>query len=248
MGTEEKKLQTNYFIDLRSIFKVILKKIWIVILSGLIAGACGFCYSSYGITPKYSSSILLYVNNNSLSLGGNHISISSSEILAAQNLAKTYMVIFNNNTTFKDVIEKANLPYTCNQLSHMVKASTVNDTEVLKITVTSKDAKEAAKIANCIGEVLPNRILEVVDGSSMEVVDYATVNPHKIYPSISKYTGVCFVLGILVSLIILTIVAVNDNTIRDEDYITQTYEYPILARIPDLMVESEKKYEYYYQK
>jgi hypothetical protein len=38
-----------------------------------------------------------------------------------------------------------------------------------------------------------------------------------------------------------------DNTVHDEEYILSTYNYPILAKIPDLASSgSDKKYGYYY--
>ena len=42
-----------------------------------------------------------------------------------------------------------------------------------------------------------------------------------------------------------TTIVCDDNTIHDEDYILNTYNYPILAKIPDLLETPTKRYGYY---
>jgi capsular polysaccharide biosynthesis protein len=190
---------------------------------------------------------MLYVNNSSFSLGNTNFSISSSEITAAQSLVKTYGVILNNRTTLERVIDKSNVDYNYKELSKMIETSQANDTEIMKVTVTAESPYEAAKIANCIAEVLPVRISEIIDGASMEVVDSAIPNLEKVEPSITKYTAVGLLLGVILSIIVLAILALMDDTIHDEDYILNNYECPILAKIPNLLSSEGKHYEYYYQ-
>lgn len=239
----------EYFtIDLFHILKSLWKRIWIIALSGILAATIGFLFSRFFITPTYSSTIMLYVNNSSFSLGNTSFSISSSEITAAQSLVNTYGEILNNRTTLERVIEKAQVPYNYKQLSAMITSAPSNDTEIMKVTVTTIDPYEAANIANCIAEVLPARISEIIDGASMEVVDSAIPNLDKVAPSITKYTAVALFLGILVSCIVLTIFAMLDDTIHDEEYILQTYSYPILAKIPNLLNTGTKQYAYYQTK
>ena len=245
----KKSIEKEYYtIDLKHIFKSIWKRAWLVVLSGLVAAGIGFSAASFLITPKYSSSVMLYVNNSSFSLGNTSFSISSSEITAAQSLVKTYAEILNNRTTLTRVIEKSGVDYSYSELSQMVKATTANDTEIMRVTVTTTDPYVATKIANCIAEVLPMRISEIIDGASMEVVDYAVPNLDKVEPSITTYTAVGLILGVLASVIILAIIAMLDDTIHDEDYVLNTYDYPILAKIPDLVNSGGKQYRYYYQK
>ncbi len=239
----------HFTIDILHILKFIIQRFWVLVVSGILAAAIGFGISAFLITPKYSSSIMLYVNNSSFSLGNTNFSISSSEITAAQSLVKTYGEILNNRTTLERVIEKADVSYDYKQLSDMISASPSNGTEIMRVEVTSTNPKEAAKIANCIAEILPIRISEIVDGASMEVVDSAIPNNEKISPSIARYTAVGLILGVLMACIILVILAIMDNTIHDEDYILKTYNYPILAKVPNLTANvGGKQYRYYSKK
>lgn len=247
MERQENNAKKYYTIDLLHIVRTLWRKIWVICLAVAIAGGIGFGLSAFIIKPTYSSTILLYVNNSSFSLGNTSFSISSSEITAAQSLVKTYGEILNNRTTLERVKDEADVDYSYEQLSKMIVSGSANDTEIMYVTVTATDPNEANAIANCIAEVLPVRIAEIIDGASMEVVDWSVTNDKKVAPSITQYTAIGMILGALLSTIVIVIIAMLDDRIHDEDYIIETYDYPILARIPNLVDTDNKHYGYYYQ-
>ena len=248
MDKKDNAAREYYTIDMVHIFKSLFRRLWVVIIAAMLSAVVAFSVAAFMITPKYSSSIMLYVNNSSFSLGNTNFSISSSEITAAQSLVKTYIVILESRTTIEQVASKSGTDYSYEDLLGMIDAQAVNETEVLKVTVTTDDPEEAKKIVNCIAEVLPNRISEIIEGSSMEVVDLGVVNKQKVSPSITKYTAIGFVLGTAVSVLMLVLLAVLDDTVHDEDYVLQNYDYPILAKVPDLLNSTSKSsYRYYYR-
>lgn len=247
MEKQEQNNREYYTIDVLHIVKTLWKRIWIIALCGLLAAAIGFSIAAFAIAPTYSSYIKLYVNNSSFSLGNTNFSISSSELTAAQSLVRTYGDILDSRSTLERVIEKAGVDYTWKQLSRMITYAPSNDTEIMRVTVTCEDPYEASKIANTIAEVLPVRISEIIDGASMEVVDSAIPDVEKVAPSITNYTAVGLVIGILLSVIVLIIVALMDDTIHDEEYVIRTYDYPILGKVPNLLNAGSKSYSYYSQ-
>ena len=178
---------------------------------------------------------MLYVNNSSFTVGDLGFSISSSEISAAQSLVKTYTVLLKNRTTLEKIIDETNVDYTWEELYEMIDAAPVNETEIMEVTVTATDPYEAEKLANGIARILPKRVSEIVEGSSMEVVDSAIAINKKVAPNITKFTAVGFVLGVVFSVALLVVLALLDNTIHDEEYVLNNYGYPILAKIPDLL-------------
>ena len=195
MEKTEKNVKDYYVIDLAYIAKVVLEKIWLVLIASMVLAVIGFCVSAFVIAPTYSSSVMLYVNNSSFTMGDLGFSISSSELTAAQSLAKTYTVLLKNRTTLERLIDETGVDYTWEDIYDMIESAPVNETEVMQVTVTCKDPYEAEKIANGIAVVLPQRVAEIVEGASMEVVDSAIADPEKVAPSISMYTAVGFVVG-----------------------------------------------------
>lgn len=246
MGKQEKHTRDYYYtIDVLHIVKSLVRRIWLIAIAGFISAVIGFCVAAFFVAPTYSSYVKLYVNNSSFSLGNTNFSISSSELTAAQELVRTYGDILDSRSTLERVIEKARAPYTWKELSKMIEYSPSNDTEIMRVTVTSQDPYEASRIANTIAEILPIRISEIIDGASMEIVDSAVPEPEKIAPSITKYTAIGLILGILFSAIAVATVALLDDTVHDEEYILRTYDYPILGRVPDLLGIGSKRYSYY---
>ncbi len=248
MERQETNNKEYYTIEVMHIVKSVWKRVWVIALCGFLAAAIGFSIAAFAIAPTYASHIKLYVNNSSFSLGNTNFSISSSELTAAQSLVRTYGDILDSRSTLVRVIEKAGVDYTWKELSGMIAYAPSNNTEIMRVTVTCEDPYEASKIANTIAEVLPVRISEIIDGASMEVVDSAIPDLDKVAPSITRYTAVGMLLGVLVSMIVLIVLALMDDTIHDEEYVLRTYDYPILGKVPNLLNSGNKSYGYYSQK
>lgn len=216
-------------IDLKRLFLVLWSRVWIILVVTVLFAAVAFSYAWFFITPTYSASAQLYVNNNYVDSPG----FSSSQLMAAQQLADTYMVILESRNVLDDVVEQTELGYTYSQIKSMVTADAVNETEVFKVTVTCANYKHAAVIANAIADVLPDKIAAVVEGSSVRVVDYAVENPNPVGPNYEIYCLLGAAIGFVLSAIVIIIADLMDTTINSEDYLNQVYsKLPLLAVIP----------------
>lgn len=240
MGKKTNKVEE---IDLLQLAKALWHWAWALILSMLVFGGAGFFYAYVLITPLYQSSALLYVNNSTLSVG--NTSVSLSDLTASQSLVETYSVILKTRLTLNEVISRANLNYTYEELYEMVSAESMNGTEVFRVNVLSPIPEEAEVIANTITEVLPEKISEIMDGSSVRTVDYAVVPTRKHSPSITRYTALGMMLGLVLSAGIVILLDLLNDQIRDENYLLETYQLPVLAVIPDLLSTKPDKKNYY---
>ena len=230
-------------IDLLRLVRALWHRAWAIVLAMLLCGAAAFSYTYFLVTPLYKSSALMYVNNSSITVGST--SVSLSDLTASQTLVDTYIVILKTRLTLNDVIEQAELNYTYEDLRDMISASPVDSTEIFEITVTSPYPAEAEKIANTIVKVLPEKISEIMDGSSVRTVDFAVRTTMKSSPSITKNVALGLIVGMILSCGIIVLLELLDEQIRDEEYLTQTYELPVLAAVPDLLKSGEaSKYGY----
>lgn len=159
-------------IDLGQIAEGLVRRLWVIVIAMVVCGSILFSYAAFMVTPLYEASVLMYVNNSSFSVGSTSFSISSSEISAAKSLVDTYLVILKTRLTLNDVISRGHLDCTYEELVKMIRAESVNDTEVFTVTVTSDDPQEAEHIVNTIAQVLPDKIAGIVEGSSVRIVDY----------------------------------------------------------------------------
>lgn len=233
-------------IDLLRLLAALQRKALMIALSVLALALAGFLLAFCVIPPKYQASALLYVNNSSFSVGST--SISLSDLSASQTLVDTYIAILMTRLTLNEVIERADLEYDYEDLEEMIEAEAVNHTEIFEITVTSKDPEEAKRIANTIVEVLPDKISQIVDGSSVRTVDFAVTPEKRSSPSRTIYTLVGALLGLLISGGIVIILELLDDQIHSEEDLLQNYDLPILAGVPDLLAaKSGKGYGSYYE-
>ena len=236
-------------IDLLKLAQALWVKIWVIIICAVIGAGVAFSFSFFLITPQYEATALLYVNNNSVDLGNTKLSITSGDLTAANGLIDTYTVILTSRSTLETVIANSQLPFSYSQLKEKVTAGSVNNTAIFKITATDKDPEMAAHIVNSILEVLPNRISTIVEGSSVEIVDYAVPPVKPSSPNIMKNTAIGALIGIVASCAIIILRFLMDSIIRDEEYLLETYkDIPVLTVIPDLSAEDSGGYYYGYRK
>ena len=235
-------------IDLLHLGQVLWKRIWILLLAAVLFAVIAYVGVTLAVKPTYQSSAMMYVNSSNISLGNTKVNITSSELSAAKSLVDVYAIILKSRTTLEQVIDEAGLPYNYTQLKKMVSAGSVNNTEVFQITATSTDAVEAQVIVSTITRILPERISEIIDGTSVSIVDYAVVEPNKVAPVSSRYAIIGAILGILLSGGIIIVIDLLDNTVRGEEYLLQKYDTPLLAVIPDLSGKGSDSSYYYYKK
>ena len=219
---------------------VLWRKVWAIILAAIVVGAISFGVTYNFITPKYQASVKVYVNNSTSKVETN--SITSADIIASKDLVDTYIVALKTRTTLNQVIKTAELNYTYEELMGMISAAAVNATEVFEITVTSEDPKEAALIANTIADIFPTRIAEIVENSSVRIVDYAIIDEEPVSPNYIKNIAIGAMAGAILAMVLIFLQFILDNKIHSEDYLIENYKYPILAVIPDLNTVSKQKY------
>lgn len=224
-------------IDLLQLAKALWHRAWLIAAVMLLTGALFCAGSVFLLTPRYEATAMLYVNNSSITVGST--SVSLSDLSAAQSLVDTYVVILQTRTTLEEVIERADLDYTYTELADMIEAEAVNSTEILAITVTSTDPEEAARIANTVAEVLPERISEIVEGSSVCIVDAAAAPTAKSAPNITRNTAVGLLIGAVLACLLILLPVLTDEKIRSEDDLRRTCDLPILAAVPNLQPAGE---------
>lgn len=248
---EEKTIQQNdeIEIDLQRLIGALVDKAWLIAIVAVVCAVAVLLGTIFFVTPQYQATAKFYVNNSALSsLSDAALSISSADISASRGLVKTYIVILNTRESLNDVIDYAGVDRTYGQLKGMISASSVDNTEIFQVVVTSPDPEEAEKIANAIAYILPNRIKDIIDGTSAKVVEAAVVPSGPSSPSYSKNAVVGFLVGLVAMAGIIVLRELMDITIRSEEDISRCCKHPVLAAVPDMEVSSKGGYYYGYGK
>lgn len=243
MKNEDNNYNEEFF-DLGKIFALLWKHIVLILTCGIIGAAALFLYARMFITPMYQANALLFTNSSTISIG--NYDVGTSTLGNESGYITTYIEIIRSRSNMELVKEQSGVSYSVSALRNMVTASTVTQTGLFRISVTSRSPEEARMLVNLIAAILPDKVAEIVNNSSIKVVDYAETPQSRVSPNYIQYAGIGLLLGIVLCAGVLLLIAYFDDEIHNEDYLLNAYHYPVLASIPDLTSKSSGKYGYYY--
>ena len=237
------KNQEQYFeISLMRLIGALWHRAWAILLAAVICGAAAFSATEFLITPLYQADVLLYVNNNRNEISSG--SVSQADLSASQSLAETYAEILDSRTVMSETVRLAGGDYSERQLRGMLSASVVNETELLRITVTGDDPQDVTRLANTAADVSEEVMENVVDACNVQIVDRAETPQQPSSPDIARNTALGILLGILLSAAVIILLEMTDNVIRSEKNVNAMFgEIPILGAIPRLNMKRTKENE-----
>lgn len=243
----QKMEEEELTIDLKVIFQALWKKAWLIALVGVVCGVLAFVGTHLFITPQYQSSFTAYVNNRA-DQADSVSTVSSGDISAAQSLVKTYSAVITSRTVLEEVSSMINCPYSYDELADMVGTESVDSTQLIRVSVTMPDPEMAQQVAKAISEVAAEYITEIVEGSSMRIVDDPVV-PKNIYsPSYSKNALLGVLLGFVLVAAIIVLKEMLDDKVKDSATLTSRYNLPLIGTIPDITAAEKIGDNYAYSK
>lgn len=218
-------------IDIGAIIRLLLSRAHIIILCALLSGFAAYAGVYFLVTPQYEASITMYVNNKTSTEGNS--TLTQSDLTASAHLVDTYSAILKNVSVLRDVIADAEVSLEVTELEKMISISSVNNTEVFEIAVTYQDPKAAARIVNSIAVIGPERISEIVEGSSVKIINLADIPSKIVSPSYRKAILLGLLFGGFISSCIIIFCSLMDTTVKSESDF-ELWKYPLLGTVPDL--------------
>ena len=228
-------------ISITRLLQAVWKRILWVIAAVVIAVAASAIITQFFITPQYQASCWLFVNNFSNATSQNEV--STAQLQASTQLANTYIQMLRSETVLGDVSSELGGAYTPEDLSEMISASVIDDTQILVVTVTNPNPEQAAQVANAVAQVAPASIQSFVEGSSVTVPQYATVPTQPSSPSMARNLLIAFVVGLIVGVGVALIAHFMDTRVTQHDNLQEMFDYPMLGIIPNL--DSDMTVGYY---
>ncbi len=228
-------------VNIKNMFTLLWKKIWVLVMAAVLGAAVLFSISNFLLTPMYEASVKMYVNNRS-DKAENAETITSADITAAQNLVDTYKVVLTSKPTIQAVIKKTKVEYSYDDLVKMISAEAINNTEIFSVTVSSPSAQESALIANAIAEIAPDKIMDVISGSSVKIIESAEIPEEYSSPNIKKNTAIGCIAGFLLACFGVLLLSVLRNGMTAEEKIQKDFESTsVLAAIPEMGTRRKRK-------
>lgn len=217
-------------IDLKVIFDVLRRNILPIILVTIIVAGMALVGSMFFLPKQYEAYATLIVNNEKKDSSP----VNSGEIIAAQSLADVYAIIIKSDTVLQKVIDDLKLNITYEELSKSISVSSVNNTQVIRISMRNTDKDFAKKVIADVIDVAPGIIKDKVDAGSVKRIDDARFenDGNPVSPSLSRNTMLGALAGLVLILVIVFLKEFLNNTFKTEDDVMRTLHIPLLGVIP----------------
>ena len=222
---------------LEDIFKA-LKKRWLLIVSVtlmfLIGGSVFVLF--FGPVPQYQSSTTVLVDYRASETEA----LTQNDINLSQKLVQTYTEIIKSLTILNPVIEEMDLSLTPNELLKKISVSQVNETEIIKISVTDEDPILARDIANTLAQIFSEEISHIMKVDSTSVLDEAVLPTTPLAQNKVTKIAIAGILGMMVSVGLVFLFEYLDRSIKTADETEALLGVPVLGVIPKSKAEGKK--------
>lgn len=201
------------------------KLIWILIAIVTIIVVGNIC-TLIARVPMYQS------NTTIVLVSEKKENYSQSDVLLNQNLVTTYSQIIKSRKVLSKVISNLDLTATVSELSDNITVSSVENTEIIKITVNNEYAVDAANISDEVAKVFAEEIKEIYNLENVSIVDKAEVATKAYNMNYVKDNIIYILAGLILSCTVIFIMYYFDTTIKSSEVVEEKLGLTVLGIVP----------------
>ncbi|WNF35322.1 Wzz/FepE/Etk N-terminal domain-containing protein [Bacillaceae bacterium IKA-2] len=209
-------------INLRELFMILKKRFWMIIFITLVATGAGY-----------------FQNNTQLDL----LYQSSSRIIVGANAEymKTLMVIMRDPVIMEKVGQKLELNRSPERLAGQISIDSIDNSQVLRITVIDTDPVIAADIANATVSVFKAEIGNIVDFNDVSYLSDAKVNQNPINSKDNRIIYITFIIGLMIGIGFVFLLHSLDDTVNSLREIEELVGVPVLGTVSKMTKKNINK-------
>lgn len=224
-------------LDIRDLLSYFGSKIVPFLFIVCLVVTAGCLYSVFVQKPEYTSKTSIILTGFS---SNTESSITQSDLTVNSKLVSTYQEIVKSRRVLSQVITNLRLTYTTKELARMISVGAVNDTEIIEISVTNVDAKQAYLIANEVAEVFSNEAKDLYNLSNVSILDYAEIESVPSNLNITKQVCIYVLVGFVLAFVILFVIYYFDTTLKSVHDVERKFDLTILGSVPDYTKKKKK--------
>ncbi len=224
-------------IDVKELFLVLLNKWHLILFSGLLCALIGLVCAMFIIPEKFESKTSIYIYNQQTE------NVTYTDLQTGSTLTKDYEVLVKGRTVLESAVEKLGLDLTYEEINGMVSVNVPASTRIVEISVQTTDPYLSRDIADAVREISSKSIAEVMGVDAVNVVEKANLPEEKCSPSITKFTMIGGMLGVVLACGVAVVMFLLNDTIRTQDDVEKYLGLSTLGVIPmdEALAANEKK-------
>jgi capsular polysaccharide biosynthesis protein len=218
-------------LDLKDYLYILKKRFWVLAAIVIVACIATGLVSYLIIEPQYQASAKLIVNkqynpNDQLDLNTVNLNI---------RLIETYKEIIKTAAIMDKVVERyPELGFTADQLIEKIQVSSVNNTQVMTLSIRDSNYVRAVDTVNAIAYVFTDQIPSIMAVDNVSILNEAKLaaNPNPVYPNPILNIAISFVVALMVGVGLVFLLEYLDDTIKTEQDVANILQLPTLGMIP----------------
>ncbi|MEB7768265.1 Wzz/FepE/Etk N-terminal domain-containing protein [Mammaliicoccus sciuri] len=215
-------------IDLSKLFLILKKNIKYLIVLPIVFLALSMVITFVFMTPKYSSSTQVLVNQKETDN-----QMMAQQVQSNLQLVNTYSEIIKSPRILDKVSKNLKGKYSSKELSGMLTVSNQAESQILNIAVENESREAASKVANEIANVFSKDVSKIMNVDNVSILSKADNDGSKVSPKPLINAVVGIFLGLIVALIIIFMKEILDKRIKTEEDVTEILDLPVLGTIQD---------------
>jgi capsular polysaccharide biosynthesis protein len=220
-------------LDLRDFSRILQKRLKLILIITITCTLISGILSFFVIKPTYQAQATIIVGKPQATEKNN---TQYNDVMMYQNLVKTYAEIAKSRAVAQKAVDKLNSNLSADQFSKIISVTPAQGTQILTISATSKDPKEAAQIVDTVSSTFIDESKKVFPtGGDIQIMDTAKVPEGPIKPKKVLNVAIAFFIGLMASVGLAFILEHMDSTIKTEDDISRYLDLPVIGIIPKNM-------------
>ncbi len=218
-------------IDIKRILDNFKQRIVLIAFLAFITCVLVVGYTLFLEKPYYEATSTIVLTGFSSNVASD--GITTNDITINSKLVSTYQEIIKSKKVLEQTISSLDLDLTAKELAKKIKVSSVNETEIISITVTDRNPQLACKIANKVSNIFSSEVSKIYNIENVSILDAAEIPNEKANMSFVKKFIIAIVVGIAIGSVIAFILAYFDTTVKTIEQIEDITKLPILGRVPN---------------
>lgn len=215
-------------IDLSKLYLILKKNMKYLIILPIVFLALSMVITFVFMTPKYSSSTQVLVNQKETDN-----QMMAQQVQSNLQLVNTYSEIIKSPRILDKVSKKLKGKYSSKEISGMLTVSNQAESQILNITVENESREVASKVANEIANVFSKDVSKIMNVDNVSILSKADTKGNQISPQPLVNSVVGIFLGLIVALIIIFLKEIMDKRIKTEEDVAEILDLPVLGTIQD---------------
>lgn len=213
-------------INLKEVFGYFKSKLIWIALAIVVIMIAGNTFTLLTRVPLYQSNTTIVLASE------NKDNYNQTDVQLNKSLVGTYSEIIKSRKVLSQVIKQLKLDVSAETLSSHIEVTSVENTEIIKITVSNENSRKAAEITDEIAVTFAEEIKQIYHLENVSIMDQAVKANTPYNVNYLKDNLLYFVVGLVLSCMVVFVMYYFDTTIKSSEVVEEKLGLTVLGIVP----------------